>query len=259
MPDIVPNTAWIEWNSELRTNRELVQKAMIDPNHFDKLMRRHRHASLGYLDWFLLKHKIVLDPEARKAAALQIWGVAKQTLPGLLRTVWSQGNIGFRKVLYKAMSDGYYEWEKMRAYKPGIDGLASPMLGEEEELLRRQREDVLGYARERLRLHSEEKKNQRYAVFMAWEADKDGRRRDLAARLAATGQRLNDDDFRKTLGRAWDQFGRYLADEVLELFGERDDLTVAKFRDACEQLDLMEDYALNSKYCRRLLGLPDDR
>ena len=198
---IVPNTAWIEWNCGLKTVPELVKKAMADQQFFEKLMRRHRHSSLGYVDWFLLKHKIVLDAEARKAATLQIWQLANETLPGQLRTVWSKGNVGFRVVLYKAISDSYYAWLKIHAYKPGMDGLASPVLGEDEEHLRRDREDVLGYARERLRLHSEKEKNQRYNVFMVWETDKQGNRRELATTLAATTGlgRLNDDDFRQTL------------------------------------------------------------
>ena len=72
------------------------------------------------------------------------------------------------------------------------------------------------------------------------------------------GRRLDPPAFRKALGRARDQFGKYLFEEVAAWIVERDASGPEIYRQAFEEMDLMDDYALKSKSCRWLLGLEDE-
>jgi hypothetical protein len=251
---------WMRRNRALITDQALVMAAIDDPDRCRELMSRYRKSSWGYIDWFLLIHKIVVDADGRKAATRGIWEGVLATMPERLATRWSQGNVGFRVLLCEAIHESYFGWQKMGAYKPSIDGLASPIPGDEAELLRWQRFEILEKARERLRLDGEKTRTKRYQSFLAWEADKNASHHTLNVAMArmAGCRPLDPQDFRQTLSRARDRFGRYLAEEVGRLFAEKDGLDVDKFRDAFEKLDLMEDYALKSKHCRELLDLADD-
>lgn len=253
-------TQWLVRTRLLITDQGLVRDALADPVRFSVLMGRHRRSSCSYLDWLLIHHRLVIDAEERKEAIRRIWEGVVASMPDRLATRWSKGNTSLRELLCEAIHESCYEWQKIITYTPGTCGLASPVAANDAELLRRQRADVLEKARERLRLDDQKTKTRRYLAFITWEADKEASHQALNTAMArqAGCRPLDPQDFRQTLVRACDRFGRYLAEEVEALFIESDRLNVEKFRNAFERLDLIEDYALKSKHCRLLLELSGD-
>ena len=257
MAKLKGNTQWLVRNRPLITDQGLVRDALVDPVRLGNLLGRYRRSSCSYLDWLLLHHRLVIDADDRKEAIRRIWDGVVAMMPDRLAARWSKGNIGLRELLCEAIHESCYAWQKIATYRPGIAGLASPVPGDDTELLRRQRADVLDKARERLRRDDQQTTTRRYLAFITWESDKDAPHQTLNVRMArqAGCSPLNPEDFRQTLSRACDRFGKYLAEEVEALFSETDRLNVEKFRDAFERLDLIEEYALKSKHCRFLLDL----
>ena len=250
---------WVARTCGLKTVRGWVDDALDEPARFADYLGRYRASSEGYLDWLLLRHKIVLDSGDRQRAVRQIWTRVIAAMPGRLKAEWRDGRKGFRDLLCEAIHACCHDWQRGE-YTPPSHGLASPVPGDDAQLLLRQREEVLEKARGRLLRHKEGTVNGYYEAFRAWEADKDAPRQTLNHRMArATGRRpLDPQDFRKTLSRAWDLFGRYLAEEVSGLFDRPDKLDVEALRVAFERLDLMEEYAVKFRHCRALLDLPAD-
>ena len=257
------NSEWVRRNDGLRTDCGLVAGALSSPQQFEYLMEQWAASSHGYLGWFLLRHRLVAGETAVPPAVAAIWADVKSRLLQRLHARWGRGGISFRSLLCEAIHHSCHGWQKRQHYRPGISGLASPIPGNDQELKRGQREDVLNKARERLHRHQLErqaKRNQYYRVFQAWEADPGASHAVLNDRLTREpgASPLDSQNFRQTLGRALDLFGRYLAEETAGLFAETEELSTEKLRQAFEELDLMECYAQRSKHCRVLLQLDDD-
>ena len=95
-----------------------------------------------------------------------------------------------------------------------------------------------------------------YTLFCIWDDDHGQRHDAMNDRLAALerGRRLSPANFRQSLGRSRKTFGRYLGEGVGDSLARCGTVTSEDYRQAFEDLDLME-YAMESKYCRCLMGM----
>jgi hypothetical protein len=80
-----------------------------------------------------------------------IWEIVMTAMPQQLIERWSQGGISLRALLCETVHQSCYRWQKEKDYVPGIQGLASPVPGDDEALLQEQRRDILDRARDRLK------------------------------------------------------------------------------------------------------------
>lgn len=263
MPGYDRNSEWERRTLGRLTDRGLVGEALGNEEAFRKLMKRYQGIVTGYLKWFLLRHKLVPDEKAGAEAAAQIWGELTTAMPAKLAKKWSFGSTRFRDLLLEGTHEAYYGWHKRNQYKPPVMGLVTPGQEDNAEFYRKAREDLLGKARAKLKSYQREqegRKNLYHVVFCLWDNHRDERYDSLNARLAALsgGHPLDPRNFRKTLNRAQDKFGYYLFDEVAAWVAQREMPSQETYRQAFEELDLMDDYAMKSKACRALLGIEDD-
>jgi hypothetical protein len=254
------NSEWERRTLGRLTDRGLVGKALGNETAFRTLMKRYRGIVTGYLEWFLLRHKLVPDDKAGAEAAVQIWGELITAMPAKLAEKWNLGGTSFRDLLLEGTHEAYFAWHKRNQYKPPIMGLVTPGQEDNQEFYRKAREDLLGKAREKLKSYQREqegKKNLYHIVFCLWDDHRDERYDSLNARLAAMTGRppLDSRNFRKTLNRAQDKFGSYLFDEVAAWVAQHRLPSQEEYRRAFEELDLMDDYVMKSIACRELLGI----
>ncbi len=251
------NSEWEKRTRELLTNRGLVGEALESPKAFEKLMQRYRNPVVGYLKCFLLRHKLVSDETAAGEAATLIWEELKRVLPDRLAKESAQGRKSFRVLLREGAHIACHSWSK-----PATHGLISSEPDDDKAWQEEMRRALLGKALERLKAYQREhegKGNLYYVIFRLWDEHRDDSLDVLNARLAALpgGRRLDPPAFRKALGRARDQFGKYLFEEVAAWIAQRDVPRPKEFIQVFEEMGLLDDYALKSKPCRWLLGLEE--
>jgi len=182
------NSEWERRTLGRLTDRGLVGKALGNETAFRTLMKRYRGIVTGYLEWFLLRHKLVPDDKAGAEAAVQIWGELITAMPAKLAEKWNLGGTSFRDLLLEGTHEAYFAWHKRNQYKPPIMGLVTPGQEDNQEFYRKAREDLLGKAREKLKSYQREqegKKNLYHIVFCLWDDHRDERYDSLNARLAA--------------------------------------------------------------------------
>ncbi len=258
MPGYNRNSEWERRMQKLRTDQGLVGEALGNPNTFKKMMHRYYGPVAGYLTFFLLRHKLASNEKAAGEAAELIWEELKRMLPERLAEEWGQGGKTFRDLLREGVHITCHSWSK-----PATRALISPGPDDDVEWKHQMRRALLGKALEKLKAYQREhegKGNLYYVIFRLWDGHREDSLEALNARLASLpgGRRLDPPAFRKALGRARDQFGKYLFEEVAAWIVERDASGPESYRQAFEEMDLMDDYALKSKSCRWLLGLEDE-
>ena len=251
------NSEWDRRLRELQTDQGLVGNSMNDPDIFMSMMSRYQGVVTGYVASFLLRHKLVSDEKEADEASALIWQELHRVLPGTLAEKWGRGKKSFRDLLRKGVHRACHTWSKpaTRALlSPGPTDDAAWKEGERRMLLAKALEKLKAYQREH-----ERKGTLYYVIFRLSEEHKEESYDELDGRLAALpgGRRLGSAAFRKAIGRARDQFGRYLFEEVAAWVAERDTPSPEKYVKVFEELDLMDDYARKSKSCRWLLGLED--
>lgn len=258
MPGHDRNSEWERRMRELRTDQGLVGESLRNPAKFKYLMRPYLNAVEAYLTGFLLRHKLAPDETAAREAAKRIWSELNRELPGRLAEEWGRGKKRFRDLLREGVHIACHRWSK-----PATRALIAPGPDDDREWKDQMRRELLGRALEKLKAYQREhegKGNLYYVIFRLWDGHRDESLDEINDRLAALpgGRRLDPAAFRKALGRARDQFGKYLFEEVAAWIAERDAAGPESYRQAFEEMDFMDDYALKSKSCRWLLGLDDE-
>ena len=244
-----------EWEKRLAF-RQTRQQSLIEvirgkqPIHI--FMKNYKSLVVEYVECLLLNHKEVADAGARSTAAREIWKELIEALPGKLASVWGEGGVRFRDILRVAVHEAHFSWSRPDRSEKAV----SERIVQDEAWYRGWRSHLLRKTMERLKHHQRENeaKNIYFTIFCVWDEDHalshEARNDRLAARL--NGRRLTPENFRKTLGRAWDLFGRYLAEAVKGDYLDGDaTITAADYRRAFEELDLM-DYVERSEYCREI-------
>jgi hypothetical protein len=244
-----------EWEKRLagrQTRRESLMKVIGGTQSLRYFMKNYERLVIEYVGCLLIDHKEVADAEARSTASREIWEELIEALPAKLASEWGEGGVRFRDILRVAVHEAHFSWSR-----PGRSEKAvSERIAEDEAWYRGWRSHLLRKAMERLKHHQRENeaKNIYFTIFCVWDEDHtlshEARNDRLATRL--NGRRLTPENFRKTLGRAWDLFGRYLAEAVKGDYLDGDaTITAADYRQAFEELDLM-DYVERSEYCREI-------
>ena len=268
------NSEWDRRTRELLTNRGLVGKALSDERAFQKLMGTYRTVVTGYLEWFLLRHKLVSTEAVAETAepisdelklkkvaveaAVQIWDELTLVMPGKLTDKWSLGGTRFRDLLLEGMHEAHYRWSK-----PPISSVISPQPEDKRVFNDQMRRDLMGKALERLKAYQRKYRSRGtlyYTIFRLSEDYSEESFDALDARLAALpdGRRLGSDGFRQAHKRARDKFGEYLFEEVADSVAECGEPSPEKYLHAFAELDLLDEYALKSRTCRWLLGLEEE-
>lgn len=256
------NPAWDNWLGEIRTDHELLRRALQSRTDFDSFLARYRRYVLAYLKGYLTRHEQVADADAADEAARLIWRELKRAFPAYLSDEWKKGTNTFRDILYDGVHEAYGTW-----FRPATRALISPGAADAKawnaELRRACIRNALAKLKDYQAAHRAEQ-NRSYDLFRLW--DKHANRKDkrqnkklaeLAAMFAAMpgGQQLKPVTFRKALGKAKDRFGRFLHEEVGVLVFKGEVASPEEYIRAFEELHLLREYALKSKACRLLLGL----
>jgi hypothetical protein len=258
MPGYDRNSEWERRMHELRTNQGLVGKSIHSPHVFAVMLKRYYKPVAGYLTYFLLRHKLAPDEKAAGDAAELIWEELKRSLPERLAGEWAQGKKSFRDLLREGVHLACHSWSKPATHALLLSGADDDNAWKDQI-----RRDLLDKALERLKAFQREhegKGNLYYVIVRLWEENREDSLEGLNARLAALpgGRRLDPRAFRKAFGRARGKFLTYLYEEVAAWIVERDLVGPEELLRAFEELDLLDDYALKSKYCRWQLGLEDE-
>lgn len=258
MPGYDRNSEWETRLAGFRTDCGLVEIALQDPTKAQELLARYRKPVMGYLNWFLIYHKLVADEDAAAGAARVIWNELRRAFPERLANGWGEGKKGFRELLREGVYLAYHSW-----MKPATRKLISPGAADDQTWRDMIRQALLDRALEKLKAYqraNERKGNRYYVIFRLWDKNRLDTNHVLNARLAAhpNGRRLDAENFKQSLGRARNKFGEYLFEEVATWLAQHEPSKLEQYLSTFEELDLMDDYAMKSKTCRWLLGLEDE-
>jgi hypothetical protein len=262
MSGFMRNSEWEKRFAGHATVRELLVQVCGGQLAIEQFMKRYKALVFDYLHWFLLRHKAVANEKACSEAAERIWARLMAALPGKITDEWSKGKIPFRELLREAVHAAYFTWSHPDRGEAAVMARLAAASDHDAAWLGASRSDVLAKARERLKSYQREhesRKNVYYTLFCVWDEDHGQPHDAINNRLATVkgGRQLSPENFRQSFRRTIDTFGRYLGEAVGDLIASRQPVTAEHYQQAFEELDLME-YAMESQYCRYLMGLDMD-
>jgi len=259
MSGYLNNSAWKERFGEKSTVHELLLQVADGVLPLEDFMRRYKRLVLDYLRHFLSRHKIVGDETKVREASAEIWRILLESLPEKIADQWRDGASSFRDILREAVHEAHFNWSRPDRSEAAVRSRILPNADDDAGWLRSARADVIEKARARLLEYqrvNQNRNNVYHTLFCLWDEDHDQSHAVLSERLAAAGHRLSPENFRKTIGRAVDSFGRYLGEAVGDWIAKRGPVTSEDYARAFEELDLME-YAEKSNYCKEMMDRLD--
>ncbi|WP_152053041.1 hypothetical protein [Tautonia marina] len=235
----------------MKTLRTLVHQAMSEKAARKRLLRDYEDQVSDYLRHVLNQQKLIPDEAGESQAIDAILAELRTRLPEKLSTEWGPG-VRFRDLLREAVHEAIFTWSCPAARERLCRDLPA--------WVSKERQAVLDYAWDRLRVFEESKQERGSRAFTVLKAREENPGLTLIELSERLGLHLGGADgdatssLRKALSRASDRFGRYLIEGITERFPAAEEDDEAYYRDLLEDLGLM-DYALRSPYCRSLLDL----
>jgi hypothetical protein len=217
-----------------------------------EFMKTYERLVIEYVGCLLIDHKEVADAEACSTASRKIWEELIEALPDKLTSEWGEPGVRFRDILRVAVHEAHFSWSHPHRSEKVVMGRIS----QDEAWHQGWRSHVLRRAKERLKRHQRENepKNIYFTIFCVWDEDHDSRHEAMIQRRAniPNGRGVTPANFRQTLGRACELFGRYLVEAVKGDYLDGDaTITPADYCRAFEELDLMA-YVERSDFCQEI-------
>ena len=145
------NSEWEKRFAHRATARELLVQVAGGTLPLEDFLGAYRTLVLGYLNWFLARHKLAADEAARAVASERIWAELLAALPGKIDRRWSRGGVTFRELLREAVHEATFAWSHPHRTEAAVQARISPDSGDDEELRRRIRADLIEKGREQAR------------------------------------------------------------------------------------------------------------